>query len=129
MKRDWRYLELSEVIAVHEYLLDQFGGSEGVRDTDLLESALAQPRQTFDGEDLYQTSAEKAARYAFGIVNNHPFVDGNKRTGAACLGMFLRGNDVRFKPRGDDLYRTIIAVADGSLSYNEFVAWVEAVIG
>lgn len=129
MNRNWRHLELSEVIAVHEYLLDLFGGSEGVRDVNLLESALAQPRQTFDGKDLYRTPAEKAARYAFGIVNNHPFVDGNKRTGAACLGMALRGNDVRFKPRSDDLCRTIIAIADGSLSYEELVIWVESVIG
>ena len=129
MRRQWTYLERDEVLEIHEYLLEKFGGMPGVRDEGLLESALAQPRQTFDGQDIYPTASQKAARYAFGIVNNHPFADGNKRTGAACLGAFLRGNGYRFKPRSAEFYEKIIAVADGSLDFDGLVAWVESQAG
>ena len=74
----------------------------------------------------YPQMAEKAARYAFGIIKNHPFADGNKRTGTALMLTFLRGNGFRFKPRSTELYDTIIAVADGSMEYDELVAWIQA---
>ncbi len=126
MKRDWIYLSHEAVITIHEYLIERFGGMSGLRDEGLFDAATEQPRQTFDGIDLYSTAEEKAARYAYGIVNNHPFADGNKRTGAACIGMFLRLNGFRFKPRSMELYDTIIAVADGSMEYEELVAWIQA---
>ena len=124
MKR-WRYITLEDVLSIHNVLIERFGGASGVRDEALLDSALAQPAQTFDGIDLYPTMEEKAARYAYGIINNHPFVDGNKRAGAAALGMFLRANGRRFKPRHDELYETILGVADGSVSYDDLVKWVQ----
>ena len=99
-----------------------FGGLDGLRDEGLFDAAIEQPRQTFDGADLYPSAAEKAARYAYGIVNNHPFADGNKRTGGACVGMFLRLNDIKFKPRHDELLRTVYGVADGTLGYEELVS-------
>ncbi|MBP3222416.1 MAG: type II toxin-antitoxin system death-on-curing family toxin [Actinomycetaceae bacterium] len=94
-----QYLSVQEVIAIHNAALEKFGGSAGVRDEGLLNSSCAQPAQSFDGYELYPTLAENAAQYAYGIINNHPFVDGNKRTGAAVLGTFLRLNGCRFKPR------------------------------
>ena len=115
----------STVLAIHEDQLKRHGGMPGVREEGLLESALAQPFASFDGNDLYPTVPEKAARYGFGIIKNHPFADGNKRTGTALIIAFLRGNGFAFKPRTEDFYRTIIAVADGTLSFKGLVAWIE----
>lgn len=113
------------VLAIHEDQLKRHGGMSGVRDEGLLESALAQPFASFGGNDLYPTISEKAARYGFGIIKNHPFADGNKRTGTALIFAFLRGNGFTFKPRTEDFYNTIIAVADGTLSYEDLVAWID----
>lgn len=77
------------VLALHKRIVKRFGGADGVRDEGLLEAAIAQPWQTFDGIDFYPTIEEKAARLCFEIVTQHPFIDGNKRTGALLLGVFL----------------------------------------
>lgn len=119
-----QYVSPEDALAIHELSIRRYGGIEGTRDEGLLESALVQPQQTFDGVELYPSLAEKAARYAFGIVNNHPFADGNKRTGAAVLAAFLRANGMQFKPRLLDMQDKVIALADGSLSYDELVAWI-----
>lgn len=113
------------VLAIHADQIQRFGGMPGVRDEGLLESALAQPFAAFGGQELYPSIPEKAARYGFGIIKNHPFADGNKRTGAALIFAFLRGNDYRFKPRTREFYDVIIAVADGTMGYDELVAWIE----
>lgn len=120
-----RYVSLEDALAIHKLSIRRYGGPEGVRDEGLLESALAQPQQTFGGVELYPSLEEKAARYAFGIVNNHPFADGNKRTGAAVMAVFLRANGARFKPRLIDMQDKVIALADGSLSFDELVDWIE----
>lgn len=120
-----QYVSLEDALAIHELSIRRYGGADGTRDEGLLQSALAQPQQTFGGVELYPSLAEKAARYAFGIVNNHPFADGNKRTGAAVLAVFLRANGVRFKPRLIDMQKQIIALAGGSLGNDELVAWIE----
>ena len=122
-------ISLDTVLRIHEDQLAKHGGLAGIRDKGLLESALAQPFASFGGFDLYPTLAARAARYAYGIVTNHPFNDGNKRTGTALLIVFLRANGVRFKPRHDDFYRTIIGVADGSISFEALVDWVNLQIG
>lgn len=120
-----QYVSHDSALAIHELSIKRYGGIEGLRDEGLLESALAQPEQTFDGVELYPSLAEKAARYAYGIVKNHPFADGNKRTGAAVLAVFLRANGCRFKPRLLDMQNVIIGVADGTLSYEELVRWID----
>lgn len=125
MTGDIRYVSLEDALAIHARSIDRYGGIDGLRDRGLLESAIAQPQQTFDGVELYPSLAEKAARYAYGIIKNHPFADGNKRTGAAMLAVFLRANGVRFKPRLTDMQETIIQIADGTLGYEELVAWIE----
>lgn len=122
-------LYADEVLAIHDASIVRFGGAFGVRDEGLLESALAQPFQSFEGKDLYPSLAEKAARYAYGIISNHPFYDGNKRTGAAVMGAFLRMNGARFMPRADDLLSVVLGVAAGSVSYEELAAWVSAQVG
>lgn len=73
-------IHLEDVINIHEFLIDKFGGSHGIRDVSLLKSALARPFQTFDQVDLHKSHVEKAAALIESIITNHPFVDGNKRT-------------------------------------------------
>lgn len=124
MNANWNYLAHEDIQAIHSYLIGRFGGLDGLRDEGLFDAAIEQPRQTFDGIELYPTAAEKAARYAYGIVKNHPFADGNKRTGAACIGMFLKLNGIRFKPRHEELLNTILAVADGTVDCDELTNWI-----
>jgi len=119
-----RYLSLSEVLELHELVLEQSGGTTGIRDLGALESALAQPRMTFGGMDLYQTIQEKAAALCFSLVMNHPFVDGNKRAGHAAMETFLVLNDWELDATIDDAERTILSLAAGTLSRDEFVQWV-----
>lgn len=113
-----------DVEAIHNTAVERFGGLRGIRDEGLLESALAQPFQTFDGVELYPDIAAKAACYAWGIARNHPFADGNKRTAAASMAAFLRINGYRFKPRHDELYDAMIGIADGTWDLERLTAWV-----
>lgn len=80
-----RYLSLAEVVELHRIIIEQTGGSSGLHDMGALESAMAQPRMTFGGNDLYPSLVEKAAALCFSLVKNHPFVDGNKRVGHAAM--------------------------------------------
>ena len=119
-----RELTRDEAVAIHDASLARFGGLAGIRDEGLLESALAQPFASFDGRDLYPTIAEKAARLAFGLARNHPFLDGNKRVATACLGAFLRLNGYAFRPSADELLDIMLRVAAGTASFEELSAWV-----
>lgn len=125
MKRTVRYLTHEEILDIHDLSIERYGGLVGVRDAGLLDSALAQPAQSFDGIELYPTLAEKAARLAYGIIKNHPFVDGNKRTGAAALALLLRMNGIGFTPNLDDMLAIIIAVADGSANLEALTDWTK----
>lgn len=89
---------------------------------------LAQPLQTFGGADLYPSAIDKACRYAFGIISNHPFLDGNKRTGAALLGAYLRMSGVDFRPVHAAFLKVMLGVADGSVSYDALVEWTKSVV-
>ena len=119
------YLSVPEIIQLHALVLQKTGGSPGTRDFGALESALAQPRMTFGGVELYPTLPEKAAALCFSLVRNHPFVDGNKRIGHAAMEVFLNTNGWEFNASVDDAERTILALAAGQLSREEFVQWVK----
>src|SRR2546426_10931368 len=97
-----RYLTKEEVIELHRRGLERFGGMPGLRDEGLLDSALAQPRATFGGEELHPALSAKAAALAFSLINNHPFVDGNKRVGFAALAVFLELNSRRLICSSDE---------------------------
>ena len=119
-----RYLSLSEVLELHDLVLEQSGGPTGIRNLGALESAVSQPRMTFGGVDLYQTIQEKASALCFSLVMNHPFMDGNKRVGHVALETFLVLNDLELDAPIDDAERTILSLAAGTLSRDEFVQWV-----
>ena len=117
-------LSKEQVLLLHSQLIKSFGGSSGVRDDNLLDSALETPFQTFDGEELYPTLQAKAARLGYGLIKNHCMIDGNKRIGAHAMLFFLELNGVEIKYTQKDLYETILAVADGSLDYDELLKWI-----
>ena len=117
------------ILALHQRQLELFGGLKGLGDEGLLDSAINQPFMTFDGIDLYPSIEEKAARYAFGIIMNHPFADANKRTGTIVMVVFLKKHGLRFKPRHKDLEQIILGVASGESSYEDLVAFVQRETG
>ncbi len=119
-----RYLTLAEVIELHRGILTQVAGSGGIHDLGALESAIAQPRMTFGGEELYPTIIEKASALGFSIVMNHPFVDGNKRTGHAAMETFLVLNRLEIKAAVDEQERVILALAAGELDRDAFTNWL-----
>lgn len=121
-----RYLTLDEVMSLHRQILKQSGGAAGVRDLGSLESAIAQPMMTFGGEDLYPTLVDKAAALGFSLIMNHPFVDGNKRTGHAAMETFLVMNDLEIFASVDEQELVILSLAAGSLDREELTKWLES---
>jgi death-on-curing protein len=120
-----RYLSLGEIVDLHQLLLAQTGGSAGVRDLGGLESALAQPRATFDGADLHSTVIQKAAALAFSLALNHPFVDGNKRVAHAAMEVFLLMNGWELVGTVDEQERLMLDLADGQITREQLTAWLE----
>jgi death-on-curing protein len=119
-----RYLTLTEVLDLHRLVLQQAGGTEGVRDQGGLESAVAQPEMTFGGEDLYPTLADKAAALALSLVMNHPFVDGNKRVGHAAMETFLVLNGYELNASVDEQEQVFLRLAAGSIDRSALTEWV-----
>lgn len=118
-------ITLKEVEAIHQVLIENFGGAAGIRDLNGLESALARPFQQFDGNDLYPTILLKAAAIVQSILINHPFVDGNKRTGYTLLRYFLLSNNFDIKASQDEKYEFIIAIASGNMDFDAIAAWLD----
>jgi death-on-curing protein len=121
-----RYLTLGEVLELHRLVLAQTGGGSGLRDLGALEAAVAQPRQTFEGQDLYPTLVEKAAALGFSLIQNHPFVDGNKRVGHAALETYLLLNGHELRASVAESEAVVLRVAGGQCSRGELVAWLGA---
>lgn len=121
-----RSLTLGEVIDLHQRVIDQTGGAVGVRDLSALKAAVAQPRATFDGRDLYPSIEEKAAALCFSLVMNHPFLDGNKRVAHAALEVTLLLNGRELSATVDEQEEIFLALAGGALSREEFVTWVRS---
>lgn len=119
------YLTLEEVLVLHELVLDQTGGMQGVRDRGSLESALAQPQMSFGNQELYPELADKAAALAYSLVCNHPFNDGNKRIGHAAMEVFLLLNGWELDADVDEQEQLIIQLASGKLTREALVHWVK----
>ena len=121
-----RHLSLTEVIWLHDRLIQTSGGTSGIRDLGQVDAAVAQPRATFDGADLYPDLIAKAATLCFGLVRGHGFVDGNKRIGHAAMELLLALNGVSLDADVDDHEQIILTVADGTASRDQLEAWVRA---
>jgi death-on-curing protein len=119
------FLTLDEVLAIHADQIQRYGGSLGIRDRGLLESALAVPEATYSGEDLHPSLCEKAAAYLFHLVKNHAFVDGNERAGLAVCLAFLAMNDVWIRASDDELVELVYGVAEGRRSKAEGAVFLE----
>ena len=117
-----QFLTLAEVVEVHTDQLRRYGGRAGLRDMGLLQSALAQPEASFAGAWLHKDVYEMAAACAYHLCQNHPFVDGNKRTALACALVFLELNDVSLADSAGDLKDAILKVASGKMSKAELAA-------
>ena len=117
-------LTVDEVIKIHGRLIEKTGGLDGLRDRGLLESAVFSISSGFGEIEVYPTVEEKAARIAFGIVNNHAFLDGNKRIGMLSMLMILRLNQVNIKYTQRELIALGLGVADGSIGYDEILDWI-----
>lgn len=118
------YLSLHAVLAIHAAGIAAHGGDPGVLTIGLVESAVAQPRMTFGGADLYPTLADKAAALGFSLTSNHGFADGNKRVGFTAMDTFLRVNGHRIVAEVDDAEAVSLAVSDHKLTRAEYTEWV-----
>ena len=113
-----------QVLLLHQLIAEETGGSIGVRDEGLLESALEAAFSTFGGQELYPTKEEKGARIGFNLISNHAFVDGNKRIGMYVLLTFLETNGIKLRPTNAEVARVGLAVAAGEMKYEELLEWI-----
>lgn len=122
---DWPFsAEVAE--RIHAAVLTASGGAPGIRDHGLLESALARPLASFGGQRLYPTPVEKAAALAHGVVKNHPFIDGNKRTATVLMITLLRFNGLDLVAGDGNVEEVIVSLAEGQIDLKTFTSWLEA---
>ena len=120
-----KILKKRQILLLHSVLIAESGGSDGVRDEGLLDSAVNTPFQTFSGQDLYPTVLEKAVRLGFGLIRNHPFIDGNKRIGTHAMLVFLNLNSITLSHEDDELISTILSVASGEMDADGLLKWIQ----
>ena len=120
-----KILKKRQILLLHSVLIAESGGSDGVRDEGLLDSAVNTPFQTFSGQDLYPTVLEKAVRLGFGLIRNHPFIDGNKRIGTHAMLVFLNLNSITLSYEDDELISTILSVASGEMDVDGLLKWIQ----
>jgi death on curing protein len=119
------FLEITDILEIHQILINRFGGMSGIRDEGLLESALSQPQATFFGELLHPTIHEQAAAYLYHIAKNHPFLDGNKRTAYGAMESFLRFNGYNLDLSDEQVYSMVMQVAQGEMSKEALASFLE----
>ena len=120
-----KILKKRQILLLHSALIAESGGSDGVRDEGLMDSAVNTPFQTFSGQDLYPTVLEKAVRLGFGLIRNHPFSDGNKRIGTHAMLVFLNLNSITLSYEDDELISTILSVASGEMDADGLLKWIQ----
>ena len=113
-----------KVLILHQLIAGETGGSVGVRDMGLLDSALSNAYATFGGEELYKTKEEKAAALGFSLISNHAFVDGNKRIGVYVMLTFLEAEGIKMNCTNEDVVALGLAVASGDMKYDEILRWI-----
>lgn len=117
-------ISIDDAIQIQSLLINRFGGSDGLRDRKLLESALMRPYQTFDSKELYTTPSEKAAAILESILINHPFVDGNKRFVYVVMPLTLMAYGCDILAKENDKYYFIIKIASGELKFQNILEWI-----
>ncbi len=120
-----KILTKAQVLNLHEMLISQSGGSPEIRDEGLLESALHAPFQSFGDTDLYPSLLDKAARLGYGLIKNHPFVDGNKRIGTHAMLVFLALNHTELSYSDDELIALILGIAAGEYDDKHLLVWLQ----
>ena len=120
-----KILKKRQILLLRSVLIAESGGSDGVRDEGLLDSAVNTPFQTFSGQDLYPTVLEKAVLLGFGLIRNHPFIDGNKRIGTHAMLVFLNLNSITLSYEDDELISTILSVASGEMDADGLLKWIQ----
>lgn len=120
-----KVLTKRQILLLHSALVQQTGGSDGIRDEGMLDSAIHAPFQIFANQELYPSLLEKAARLGFGLICNHPFLDGNKRIGTHAMLVFLDINQISLSYADDDLIAAILQVASGAMDYNGLLSWLQ----
>lgn len=120
-----KYPSKRQLLLLHEALIQQTGGSPEIRDTGLLDSAWSAPLQTFDGKELYPSILEKATRLAFGLIRNHPFVDGNKRIGTHAMLVLLKLNGLQLLYDDEELITIILGIASGEKNDEALLTWLQ----
>ena len=117
-------LSKEQVLKLHERLIEATGGSAGIRDEGMLDSALSNPFQSFGGEELYPSVQAKAAQLCFGLVKNHSMIDGNKRLGTHVMLVFLALNGYELSYSQQELSDTILALASGEIGAEDILEWI-----
>lgn len=119
------WVTADDVIALHAHVIEKSGGLDGLRDRNILESAVSAPLQSFGGKELFPTDLEKIARIGFGLATNHAFLDGNKRIGAMVVQLLLKWNGYVLQLRQGELADMFIAIADGSAQEQDLLHWIK----
>lgn len=118
------FLSAEQILFIHARLIEETGGSHGVRDLNVLLSALGRPQSSFDSQDLYPDLVSKAAALMDALIRNHPFVDGNKRTGVTAASLFLRQNGYRLTASNADLVEIALGIAQSRYTLEEIITWL-----
>lgn len=117
-------LAKEQIIKLHEYLIRETGGSQGLRDDSLLDAAIHAPFQSYDGIDMFPSIQQKATRLGFGLVKNHAFIDGNKRIGAHVMLVFLALNKIELVYEQSELSDVILKIASDEYGFPELLQWI-----
>lgn len=119
-----RYLTPEQVLFIHARLIGETGGEHSIRDLGLLQSAVSRPQAVFDGNELYTDIHDKASALLESLINNHPFVDGNKRTGITAAAMFLQINNYSLTVSNQELESFVLSVASGGQTFESIAEWI-----
>ena len=119
-------IDVKQVVLLHELLINQIGGLHGVKDIGLLDSAVNSIYQTFDGKELYPSIEQKAARLGYNLINNHAFIDGNKRVGVLAMLTFMEFNNVKLQYTDQEIIDICFGVANGNLKSSNLNNWIQS---
>ena len=118
------FFEYEQVVKIHRPLIEKTGGMDGIRDAQLLDSALKTPFQTFGGNNLYPDILDKASQVCYSLIENHPFIDGNKRIGVHLMLLFLKLNNIEVNYSQQELIDFGLDIASGEMSKNDIKGWI-----